>query len=156
MQVAASFHDGCGLRRNFRALTAGLEFDVKLKQYTAVDWLSSVDAETELGRDGMSEVRKWQIHGRFAAEVRCAAVMPPAECVGRHGPEGFLHQMLRPANVVCKCLAMDTRVIGMEVHEPQRRLVGYVHVCSLRYICLRLSRHAFALQRHWRHVVRRW
>ena len=54
------------------------------------------------------------------------------------------------------CLAMDTRIISVEFHEPMLRLVGYAHVCSLRGICLRLSRHvAFALQRHWRHAVRR-
>ena len=34
--------------------------------------------------------------------------------------------------------------------------IGYACVCSLRGICLRLSRHlAFALQRHWRQEVRR-
>ena len=52
---------------------------------------------------------------------------------------------------------MDTRLIGVDFHEPQLRLVGYEHVCSLHGICLRLiGRVAFALQRHWRHVVRRW
>ena len=67
------------------------------------------------------------------------------------------HQLLRPANAVSECLAMDTRLKGVEVLEPQLRLVGYAHVCSLRGICLRLSRHvAFALQRHWRPVIRRW
>ena len=51
---------------------------------------------------------------------------------------------------------MDTRLIGVEFHEPQLRLVGYEHVRSLHGICLRLiGRVAFALQRHWRHVVRR-
>ena len=75
-------------------------------QHTAVDVLPSVDAETEPGREGMSEVRKtrkgewWQVHGWSAAVVRCAAVMPPAECVDCHGPEELRHQMLRPANVV--------------------------------------------------------
>ena len=69
----------------------------------------------------MCEVREtrkgewWQVHGRSAAEVTCAAVMPPAECVGCHGPEELRHQVLRPANVVGKCLAMDTRLIGVEV-----------------------------------------
>ena len=89
--------------------------------------------------------------------VKCAAFMPPAECVGSHGPEELRHQMLHPANVVSECLATDTRLISVEVLEPQLRLVGYAHVCSLHGICLRLSRRvAFALQRHWRHVVRRW
>ena len=50
-------------------------------------------------------------------------------------------------------LAMDSRMIGVEVHVPQLRLVGYAHVCSLREICLRLSGHvAFALQ-HWRNAA---
>ena len=72
-------------------------------------------------------------------------------------PEELWHQMLSPANVASECLAMDTRLISVEVLEPQLRLVGYAHVCSLRGICLRLSRRvAFALQWHWRHVVRRW
>ena len=57
-----------------------------------------------------------------------------------HGPEELRHQMLRPANVVSECLAMDTRLISVEVLAPQVRLVGYAHVCSLRGICLRLSR----------------
>ena len=92
-----------------------------------------------------------------AAVVRCAAVMPPAECVGCHGPEELRHQMLRQANVASERLAVDTRLVSVEVLEPQLRLVGYAHVCSLRGICLRLSRRvAFAHQRHWRHVVRRW
>ena len=126
-----------------------------------VDVLPSEDAETEPGRD-VSEVRKtrkgewWQFHGRSAAKVTCAAVMPSAERVGRHGPEELRHQLLRPANVVSERLAMDTRLIGVEVLEPQLRLVGYAHVCSLRGICLRLSRRdALALQRHWRPVIRR-
>ena len=52
---------------------------------------------------------------------------------------------------------MDTRLIGVEVLEPQLRLFGCARVCSLRGICLRLSRRvAFALQWHWRHVVRQW
>ena len=47
---------------------------------------------------------------------------------------------------------MDTRLIGVDFHEPQLRLVGYEHVRSLHGICLRLiGRVAFALQRHWRH-----
>ena len=92
----------------------------------------------------------------MAAPIGCATVMPSAECVGRHGPEELRHQLLRPANVVSERLAMDTRLISVEVHEPQLRLVGNAHVCSLRGICLRLSRRdAFALQRHWRPVTRR-
>ena len=92
-----------------------------------------------------------------AAEVRCAAVVPSAECVGRQGPEELRYQMLRPANVVSERLAVDTRWIGVEVLEPQLRLVGCARVRSLRVISLRLRRRvAFALQRHWRHVVRRW
>ena len=88
---------------------------------------------------------------------RAPAVMPSAECVGCHGPEELRHQKLRPANVVSEWLAMDTRLIGVEVHEPQLLLVGYAHVCSPRGIRLQLSRSvAFALQRHWRHVVRWW
>ena len=75
-----------------------------------------------------------------AGQARCAAVVPSAECVGRHGPEELRHQMLRPANVVSERLAMDTRLIGVEVLEPQLRLVGCARVCSLRGICLRLSR----------------
>ena len=113
----------------------------------------------------MCQVRKtrkgewWQLHGRSAAEVStgCATVVPPAERVGCHGPEELRHQKLRPANAVSARLAMDTRMISVEVHEPQLRLFAYAHVCSLRGICLQLSRRvAFALQRHWRHVVRRW
>ena len=105
-------------------MTAGLEFDVELAQHTAVDVLPSGDAEAEPGRDGMCEVREtrqgewWQVHGWSAAVVRCAAVVPSAECVGRHEPEELRHQMLRPANVVSERLAMDTRLIGMEVLEP--------------------------------------
>ena len=146
-----------------RPMSSGLEFDVELAQHTAVDVLPSGDAEAEPAHGGMCEVRKtrkgewWQLHGWSAAVVRCAAVMPSAECVGRHGPEELWHQMLRPANVVSERLAMDTRLIGEEVLEPQLRLVGYAHVCSLRGICLRLNRRdAFALQRHWRPVIRRW
>ena len=46
-------------------------------------------------------------------------------------------------------------MIGVEVHEPQLRLVGYAHVCSLRRIRLRISRHvAFAHRRQWHHVAR--
>ena len=108
----------------------------------------------------MSQVRKtrkgewWQFRGRSAADVRCAAVMPPAERVWRHGPEELGHQLLRLANAAGECLAMDTRITSVAVHEPQLRLVGYAYVCSLRGICLRLSRHlAFALQRHWRQEV---
>ena len=49
---------------------------------------------------------------------------------------------------------MDTRLLSVEVLEPQLRLVGYAHVCSLRWICLRLSRRVeFALQWHWRATV---
>ena len=94
-----------------------------------VDVLPRGDAETEPGGESMSEVRKtrkgewWQVHGRSAAEVTCAAVMPSAECVRRHGPEELQYQMLRPANIVGECLAMDTRMIGVEVHEPQLRRV---------------------------------
>ena len=105
-----------------RHIDAGIE--LRAAQHTAVDVLASGDAETEPGCDGMSEVRKtrkgewWQLHGRSAAEVTCAAVMPPAECVGYHGPEELRHQMLPLANVVSGCLAMDTRWIGVEVHEP--------------------------------------
>ena len=68
--------------------------------------LPNGDVETEPARDGMREVREtrkgewWQVHGRSAAEVRCAAVKPSAECVACHGPEKLQHQMLRPANVV--------------------------------------------------------
>ena len=65
--------------------------------------------------------------------------------------------MLRPANVVSERLAVDTRLIGVEVLEPQLRLVGCARARSLRSISLRLRRRvAFALQRHWRHVVRQW
>ena len=39
-------------------MSAGLEFDVELMQHTAVDVLPRGDAETEPGRDSMSEVRK--------------------------------------------------------------------------------------------------
>ena len=96
-----------------------------LAQHTAVDVLRRGDAEIEPGRDGMSEVRKtrngewWQLHGRSAAVVRCAAVMPPVECVGCHRPEEFHHQMLRLAIAVSECLAVDARVICVEVHEPR-------------------------------------
>ena len=41
-----------------RPMSDGLEFDVKLAQHTAVDVLPSGDAETEPGRDSMSQVRK--------------------------------------------------------------------------------------------------
>ena len=106
---------------------------------------------------GRRAAKWWQFHGRSARCIGCAAVMPPAERVGSHRPEELRHQMLRPANVVSECPAMDTRLMGVEVLEPQLRLVGYPHVCSLRGICLRLGRRvAFALQRHWRHVVHRW
>ena len=147
------------LKKLPRPSSAGLEFDVELAQHTVVDVLLSGDAETEPGCDGMSEVRKtrkgewWQVHGWSAAVVRCAAVMPPAERVGCHGPEELRRQLLRPANVVSERLAVDTRLIGVEVLKPQLRLVGCAPVCSLRVLCLRLSRRvAFALQRHWRHV----
>ena len=66
--------------------------------------------------------------------------MPSAECVGCHGPEELRHQMLRPANVVSERLATDTRLISVEVLEPQLRLVGYAYVCSLRGICLWFSK----------------
>ena len=68
--------------------------------------LPNGDAETELARDGMCEVREtrkgdwWQVHGRSAAVVTCAAVVPSVECVGCHRPEELGHQMLRPADVV--------------------------------------------------------
>ena len=87
-------------------MSGGLESDVELALHTAVDVLPIGDAETKPGCDGMSEVRKtrkgewWQVHGRSAAKATCAAVMPSAECVRRHGPEELRHQMLRPANVV--------------------------------------------------------
>ena len=61
--------------------------------------------------------------------------------------------MLRPASVVSERLAVDARLIGVEVLEPQLRLVGCARVRSLRGISLRLRRRvAFALQRHWCHV----
>ena len=116
--------------------------------------LPSVDAETEHDPEGMSEVRKtrkgewWQLHGRSAVEVRCPAVLPFAECVGCHGTEELRH-----ANVVSECLAMDTRMTGVEVHEPQLRFVGYAAVCSLAGGSADMSR-VRALQRHWRRVVR--
>ena len=48
VQVAASFHESCRLRRNCRVHSfLGLEFDVELAQHTAVDVLPSGDAETE-------------------------------------------------------------------------------------------------------------
>ena len=146
-----------------RPSSAGLEFDVDLAQHTAVDVLPSGDAEAEPARDGMCEVREtrkgewWQLHERSAAEVSigCVTVVPPAERIGCHCPEELRHQMLRPAIVVSECLAMDTHMIGVEVHAPQLRLVGYARKCSLPGICLRLSRRvAFALQRYWRHVFR--
>ena len=87
VQVAASFHGSCRLRRNCRV------HSFLGSQHTAVDVQPSGDAETEPGRDGMSEVHKtgkgewWQLHVRSAAEVMCATVMPSAECVGCHGPK---------------------------------------------------------------------
>ena len=112
----------------------GFELDVELAQHTAADVLQSVGAETECGRDGMNEVHKtrkgewWQLHGRSAAEVRCAAVMPSAECVGCHGPEELGYQLLRSVNAANVCLAMDTPMVG----EPQLRLVGCAHLSRLR------------------------
>ena len=35
-----------------------------------------------------------------------------------------------PGEAASVCLAMDTRMTGVKVHEPQRRLVGHAHVCS--------------------------
>ena len=82
--------------------------------------------------------------------------MPSAECVRCHGPRRalgtkcFAWRMLQASD-----LPWTPRLIGVEVLEPLLRLVGYAHVCSLRGICLRLSRRdAFALQRHWRPVIR--
>ena len=101
--------------------------------------LPSGGAETESGFDSTSQVRKtrkdewWQLHGRSTSCIGCASVVPPSESVGCHGPEELWHQMLRPRNVASECLAMDRRMIGVEVHEPQIRLVGYAHVCSLRW-----------------------
>ena len=121
------------------------------------------DAETEPGRDSVSQIRKtrkgewWQFHGRSSAGVSigCATVMHLRNVSGATGPKSSGTSCF--ARRSCKlCLAMDKRRIGVKVHEPQLRLVGYAHVCSLRGICHRLSRHvAFALQRQWLHVVRR-
>ena len=57
--------------------------------------------------------------------------MPRAERVKRLVPEEIRHQLVCPANAANICLAINTSMIGVEVHEPQRRLVGYAHVRDL-------------------------
>ena len=98
----------------------------------------------------------WTVCGRREHWVRrCHATCGTCNA-RRHGPKKLRHQLLRPAKAVSMCLAMDTGMISVEDHEPQLLLVGYAHVCSLHKICLRLNGHdAFALQWHWRHIVRR-
>ena len=61
--------------------------------------------------------------------------MPPAECVGCHGPEELWHQMLRPASVVSERLAVDaldrrgspgTTASPRQVRACNARFVGSV------------------------------
>ena len=95
-----------------------------------VDVLPSGDAETEPGRDGISEVRKtrkgewWQVHGWSAAEVACAAVMPSPECVGCHGPEELPAPDTSPGEccerVTCHGHALDRRGSPRTTASPRR------------------------------------
>ena len=69
--------------------------------------LPRVDAETEPGCDGMSEVRKtrkgeWWQPTAVCPEVTCAAVMPPTECVGRHAPSECCERVSRDGHALDK------------------------------------------------------